>query len=170
MRAYGFHDLLADREHWIERRHRFLEYHRDAGAADFLHAACRGGGEFLASKLHAAGGDMSRRLRQQTHDCERCDRFPAAGLADNAEDFALVDVKTDIFDGGDFSPSGLKHSGQPAEFEQPHCWILKRGSSTSRSPSPSRLRPITVIISAMPGMVMIQGASTMYWRPSAMML
>ena len=27
-----------------------------------------------------------------------------------------------------------------------------------------------MIISAMPGMVMIQGASIMYWRPSAMML
>src|SRR4051812_33390139 len=68
------------------------------------------------------------------------------------------------------SPPGLECRGEAADLKQTHCWILRRGSRTSRSPSPSRLRPITVIISAMPGMVMIHGASIMYWRPSAMML
>src|SRR5215204_887446 len=76
MRAYGFHDLLTDGEHRIERRHRLLENHRYAGSADFLHAARRGGGEFFASKLHAAGRDTSRRLRQQTMIVSAVTDFP----------------------------------------------------------------------------------------------
>ena len=34
------------------------------------------------------------------------------------------------------------------DFKQAHCWMRSLGSSTSRKPSPSRLRPSTVTISA----------------------
>jgi hypothetical protein len=37
-----------------------------------------------------AGDDAGRRLQQQAHDSERGDALPGPGLADDAEDFALL--------------------------------------------------------------------------------
>ncbi len=34
-------------------------------------------------------------LRQQSHDGEGCQRFSAAGLAHNRQDFAFIDLKAD---------------------------------------------------------------------------
>ena len=36
--------------------------------------------------------------RQQPHDCERCDGFARAGLANQAEDFSGGDGKTEVAD------------------------------------------------------------------------
>ena len=120
MRAHRFHDLLADGEHRVERGHRFLEHHRDAGPADALHAGIGKAGEYLTVEAHLAGRHACRRLRQQAHDGEGGDALAAAGFADDAEDFALVEAEADVFDGGDFAARGLEGGGEVADFKQAH--------------------------------------------------
>ena len=199
VRADGLHDLLADGEHRVERGHRLLEHHGDAGAADALHAGIGEAGEVFAGEADFAGGDACGRLRQQAHDGEGGDALAAAGLADDAEDFAFVEGEGDILDGGDLAARGGEGGGEVAtesrgigtkpspspcgrgggrgrrdstvqRWRRPLPLSPSRkgrgdaargtcvtagsstlGSSTSRSPSPSRFSPSTVIISAAPG-------------------
>src|SRR6185437_6348577 len=170
MRADRLHDLLADGEHRVERGHRLLEHHGDARAADTLHRALGQAGDRLAREAHTASRHPRGRPWQQAHDREGGHALAAAGLADDAQNLAFVHGEGDVLDRGDLAAPGAEGGGEAADFQQAHSWILSRGSRTSRRPSPSRLRPSTVIMRAAPGMVIIQGASTMYCRPSAMML
>ena len=103
MRADRLHDLLADGEHRVERGHRLLEHHGDAGPANALHARIRECGQHLAGEAHLAGGDARGRLRQQAHDGQRGDALAAAGFPDDAEDLAFVEAERHILDRGDLA-------------------------------------------------------------------
>jgi len=70
------------------------------------------GGELFTGKPYAAGGDACGWLRQQAHDCQCGHRLPAAGLADNAEDFAFIELEADILDRADFPAGGLERGGE----------------------------------------------------------
>src|SRR4029078_13097869 len=77
--------LIADDEHGIERRHRLLENHRDAVAADAADLVISGGGEVFSLKFNCAGRlDSSGRLNQAKYR-ERGDRLAAAGFPDDAD-------------------------------------------------------------------------------------
>ncbi len=63
MRADGFHDLLADGEHRVQRGHRLLEHHGDAWAAHSLHSCIGEFGQGLAGETDFPGGDACGGLR-----------------------------------------------------------------------------------------------------------
>ncbi|WP_241021914.1 hypothetical protein [Burkholderia sp. Ac-20353] len=73
-------DLVADREHRVERRHRFLEDHRDIRAA---HAAHRRGARLREVELRAvappqrdpAAREHAAAVLDEPHQRERRDRF-----------------------------------------------------------------------------------------------
>ena len=172
MRAQGLGDLLADGEHRIERGHRLLEHHRDAGAADALHARVRRGASGPApSNRTLPAGDARRRLRQQAHDGQRGDALAAAGFADDAEDLARREVEADT-----------PRSRSPRRARSRNATVRPRSRAGSLLHSQPRIEHVAQAVAeqieaqhgrpsaATPGMVMIQGASRMYCRPSAMML
>src|SRR5436305_1517562 len=70
MEDYRLHDLCADREDRVERRHRLLKDHADVAAADRLHLALRELHQVLAEKSDAARFNVGVR-RKQPHDRER---------------------------------------------------------------------------------------------------
>ena len=121
MRADRFHDLLANGEDRVQRGHRFLENHCDAGATQTLHRAVGQFQKILSLELDAAAADAGRRAWQQAHDGQRGDAFAAAGFADDAEDFALLQAEGNVFDGGHLAAAGLERCGEVADLQQTHC-------------------------------------------------
>ena len=91
-------DLVADLHDRIERRHRLLEDHRDAIAANTAHLGGRFQQQVVALEQHAArrGGELAR--RQQAHDGMGGDGLARAGLADHAHDLAGRDRERDVLD------------------------------------------------------------------------
>ena len=82
-----FGDLLANPHQRIERRHRLLEHHGDAAAAQrqpFRRAERQ---QVLAVEQDLAGFSRHR-FRQQAHQRMRAHRFAGAGFSDHAEDFS----------------------------------------------------------------------------------
>ena len=115
---------------------------------------------------------------QQAHDRQVRHALAAAGLADEPEPLALLELEADPVDGVDRPLVGAELDDQVLDVQE--RWRsgrgcraggtlrgryggghrLSRGSSDSRSPSPRRLKPIAVIEIAAPVQKMIHGA----WR------
>ena len=91
-------DLAADRHRRIEARHRFLEDHRHAVAAQRPHAVLREADEIAALEADAAALDPRRRHRQEAHDGLRGDALAAARFADQAQDLAAAEREGHIVD------------------------------------------------------------------------
>jgi hypothetical protein len=121
-------DLIADRVHGIERRHRLLEDHRDPVAADRAHLVEADREQVLARVLDRAAGDPARRARDEPHDRERGHRLAAAGLADDAERAARGDLERHAVDGADHAAIGgeLRHQVADLEHWRSHCRDLTR--------------------------------------------
>ena len=85
-------DLLADRRDRIKRRHRLLEDHGDAIAAQRALLGRRKSLDLPAIKSYGAGADR-KRLAQQADQSERCNTLAAAGFADKAERLATIDAE-----------------------------------------------------------------------------
>ena len=83
-------DLIADREDRVERRHRLLEDHRDAGATHRAHLGLRDGEKIAAVEAHLAADDAARR-RHEPHQRECRDALPAPRFTDEAEDAAGIE-------------------------------------------------------------------------------
>jgi hypothetical protein len=90
-------DLIADGEHGIERRHRFLEHEADARPAHAQQTGLIEGQEVPALEPDAAGDDAAGR-RDQAEDRQRRDGLAGAGLARQGEDLAAPDVEADPVD------------------------------------------------------------------------
>src|SRR5439155_20527732 len=80
--------LLADREHGVERGLRILEDHRDSPPPDVAHLAGRAGQAVLAAQAHLATYGACATLRQEPHDGQGREALAAARLADETEDLA----------------------------------------------------------------------------------
>ena len=80
----GLGDLAPDRPRRVQRRHRVLEDHRHVVAAHVLHLLLAEGAEVTAEQVDRAAHDVAD-VREQLHDREPGRRFPAAGLADEAD-------------------------------------------------------------------------------------
>src|SRR5262249_49167254 len=115
-----------------------------------------------------AGEGQARRLdharpRHQPQDGPPGQRLAGARLADDAEALA-AEREAD-------APHRLERAGRPREGDVQVRELEQRlahgclGSSTSRSPSPSRLKPRLTTKMAMPGMVETHHWSRMYSRP-----
>ena len=98
MRADRLDDLVADGEDRIERRHRILEHHRGGFAAHRRQCAAVGAENIDAIERHGLGGDLCRGA-EQAQQRQEGHRLAGAGLADDTEAFAFVDVKADAAHG-----------------------------------------------------------------------
>ena len=125
-------------------------------AAQALHARRPGGPHILA------GEDQGPRIRldQSENQPGQC-RFPAAGLADDTERLARIDVERHVVDRAHPGIRALQHAAaqgevlaQPSRLQQrrrPVARAHARISMASRRPSESRLNVIDVTKMARPG-------------------
>ncbi|MDT4847552.1 hypothetical protein FQZ97_816120 [compost metagenome] len=111
-------DLARDGVHRVQRRHRLLEDHADAVAADLAHLLLGQADEFLSVELDAAR-DLGRR-RQQAHERHHGDRLAAARLAHDAQRFAALQREGDAAHGFGRAALRLQADVQVVDFEQGH--------------------------------------------------
>jgi hypothetical protein len=152
--------LLFDRQDRVQAGHGVLEDHRDVAAAEVAHVVLRQRREVELVEQDRAALDAPGGLRQQPHDRQIRHALAAAGLADEAQRLALLDVERHAVDGVDRALVGSEADDQVLNGKQGHRQRFIRGSSDSRRPSPSRLKPIALSEIAAPVKKMIQGA----WR------
>ena len=121
--ARDFGDLVADGEDRIERRHRLLEDHRDAIAADVAHLLVAQRDEVLSLELDAAAGLDSARRLNQPQDRQRGDRLSAARFADDPDRLAGPDVEGDAVDRARDAALGVELGAQIVDGEKRrrHC-------------------------------------------------
>src|SRR5438105_5147256 len=101
----------------------------------------------------------------QYENRERRDRLTAAGFAHQSNRFAGVDVEVYSVDSTADAALRDELHFEPANAQQRlGCHVRIRGSSASRSPSPSRLKPITTSVIAMPGIAVTCTDRNMYSR------
>ena len=94
MRPDHLDDLIADAVDRVQRRHRILEDHRDALAADVAQLVVVELGQIAAVELDRAGDRRVGRAGQP-EDGLRGDALAGAGFADDGQDFALVERERD---------------------------------------------------------------------------
>ena len=93
MQAQRFGDLVADRNHRVERGHRLLEDHRDRLPRIARISASLEAEQVGAFERHRAADDPARRVRHQPHDRQRGHALAAAGLADDRQRLARGDAE-----------------------------------------------------------------------------
>src|SRR5688572_25767511 len=161
----------AHAAHRVERRHRLLR-----NEADFApeHDAALG----RRDAQHVADGELQRAFgdgkagRQDAADEAPHHRFAGAGFADEAEDAARPKREVEIAQHGDARAADRRRDRDRFRFEQRRHWMTRWrsfGSSARRSPSPSRLKPSTVMMMALIGKIMPHTAWNISRRPSAIM-
>ena len=84
-------DLTADLHHGVECRHRLLEDHGDASAADLTHSRLGRLEQVFAFKQDAPPDRPHVRLGQKAQDRSSSHRLARSGLADDAQDLIGVD-------------------------------------------------------------------------------
>ena len=149
--------LAPDRVHRIERGHRLLEDHADAIATQLAVIRIRQAYQLAAVEPDAAADDGA--LGQQAHQRERSDGLAAAGFADETQGFAALQREADPANSLRGPAAGVEPDAEVLDFDQrrvggpAHAQRSRasRGSSRSRNPSPSRLRPSTATAIAAPG-------------------
>ncbi len=159
VQAASFGNLRANGLDQIERRHRLLKDHRHAPSAHPAQFGFRHGGKVLPIEAQCTA--HTHPVGQQPHGGKGGDRLAAAGFAHYAKAFAAIERQRDI--GHDICnlEADWQFDGHIVHFEQWFCHLclLTRGSSTSRNPSPSMLRPSTASVMARPGKMASHGAS-----------
>ena len=143
--------LLADRQDRVEAGHRVLEDHRDLLAPQLPHVALRQGHEIQPVERDGAALDVPRGLWQQPHERQIGHALAAARLADETERLAGLEVERHPVDGEDRAFMGPEADDQVPDLEKRHRQRRSRGSSDSRSPSPTRLKPMALMTIARPG-------------------
>src|SRR6266508_2889489 len=98
MQPHGFRDLIADGHDGVERGHRLLEDHRDLVAADTPHLLPWEAGEILSTIQDLSADDAAGSLGEQLDDRKCGHTLAAAGLADQPDRFAILDVEGDAID------------------------------------------------------------------------
>ena len=93
--AHDLGDLIADREHRVERGHRLLEHHRHASAANLAHRLFVERDEVVSVEVDLAAGLDSAGRADEAEQRERGDRFSAARFADEPDRLAGADVEAD---------------------------------------------------------------------------
>ena len=118
METHGLGDLVAHREHRVERRHRLLEDHRDLVAPDLRHLVLGELREVAALEHDRRGRLDPARQVDQPHDRERGHRLAAAGLADDAERAARLDREVDAVDGADHAAVRVEGRAEVLDRQQ----------------------------------------------------
>src|SRR5439155_16742241 len=125
------------------RRHRILEDHRDVVPTDLAQAPVVHRQQVLAVEQRLAARDRGP-ARVQAHDRQAGDALAAAGLADDAERLALLDLEADAVDRLDDAVVGAEIRAEIVDLEQGHAQLrpqasLMRGSITAYRRSTIRL-------------------------------
>ena len=150
MLAQGLAHLPPDGQQRVQRGHRLLEHHGDPAAAQSAHLAVAHSQQVGAVEADAAAHRGA--FRQQPHHGERRHRLARTALADDAEALAGFERDIDTAQRRGRTRGRRQPHHQIGNFEQRHQRITaRRGSSRSRRPSPSRLRPSTATAIAAPG-------------------
>ena len=103
MNVNGFSDLIPDGKDRIQRCQRFLKYHGDLIAADFLHFVIIKIQQIDILKNDPTAGNFTGRDGHQAHDAQGGYRFAATGLSHQTERFFPAHIETDPVHGaGDF--------------------------------------------------------------------
>ena len=137
----------------VQGGHGFLEHHRHAGATQSRHLPVRGAQQFLTTPAHRAA-DVGV-TGQQPHDGQCRHRLAGTGLADEAEPFTGFHGQIDAIDRNSTVSSEI--DVQVSHFQQTHRTSRSLGSSRSRNPSPSRLKPNTATAMARAGQIVSAG-------------
>ena len=117
--AVNLHELVADRVGGIERRHRLLEHHHHAIAAQAGELLARGGREVFALEREAAHAAFGGG-RKQAHQRERSHRLAAAGFADEPERLAGFDVERHVAHRMQRAARRRDVDREPVDLEQRH--------------------------------------------------
>ena len=95
MKPEALSDLLPDRVHGVQRRHRILEDHPDLSPSNCAQLAAGHSGERSAiepdGSRHLGGG-----CRKETHDAQRSHALPGARLTDEREHFTVTDIEIEV--------------------------------------------------------------------------
>jgi hypothetical protein len=119
MEAQRLGDMGADRHHRIERRHRLLEDHGDAIAADRRHLA-------LAERSEVATVEPDRparhpaRFLQEPHDGQCRHALAAAALAHQGHGLMRIDREADAVDDGGRVRGRPEGDCEVFDFQQRH--------------------------------------------------
>jgi hypothetical protein len=92
----GLGDLVADLHDRVQGRHRLLEDHRHLRAAEVAERPVGQGEQIDPVEADGACDRTQGLLRSEAHDGEGGDRLARAGLADDADDLALVDCEAAV--------------------------------------------------------------------------
>src|SRR5215472_4747291 len=155
MREIGLGDLVAHRHHRIERELRILHDHRKTPAPEIPQLRRYRSHEIDAVEHEPGCLELCAR-RQQSQDRSASQRLPGAALPDDTELLASHREADTAHGRGHATRRSEGHAEiRNLEERRGHrCF----GSSTSRSPSPSRLNPRLTMQIARPG-----NAATHHW-------
>src|SRR6516164_6511300 len=149
----GLRNLLAYRVDRIERRHRFLEDHRQPIAAQVAHLAI-GQAEQIGTIKANSARHLGRALGQQSHDRQRGDALAAPGFADKAQGLSAPHREIDAINRMRRPPAIVVKddleifdfeegtSGAQDELSAASAFAISL-STASRSVTPTRSRRIT---------------------------
>ncbi len=110
--------LAADAVHGVQRRHRLLEHHGHAVAAQAAQRVLVHVQQLLAVELDAAV--HLGMLWQQAHQRQGGQRLAAARLADQAQRGAALQDELQVLHGARAAARGLQGDGEAGDFEQGH--------------------------------------------------
>ena len=146
----AFFELAADRHRRVQRGHRLLEDHADLGAAHRPQALWRHGGDLFTVEADRAR-ESGHGGWHETHHGACGKRLAGAGFADDADDLAARDGEADLFH--DLAAGRFDGECEVLDLQQSsaHREPRMRGSSRSRTASPSRLMPSSVSEMHRPG-------------------
>jgi hypothetical protein len=152
-------DLLRDAVDRVERSHGILKDHSDTVAAHLTLLPVAHLKDALTLVTDIAAHHLPRRLRDKPHDRQRGHRFPRARFPNHAQCLTSLKGETHSVDSLHDTVAGEEMHVQVIDFKQRgHDYSFILTSRASRSPSPSSTKASTVVIIAIPGYSMSQGA------------
>ena len=114
-------DLVAHRVQRVERRHRLLEHHADAAAAQLAHRRLVETDQLAPVEADRAA-DL-RTLGQQAHQRQRGDRLAAAGFTDQAHRLATIDGQRHAAQRVGRAARGLQRDPKVGDLQQAHVLV-----------------------------------------------
>ena len=118
VQAQRFGHLLADGLHRVQRGHGFLKHHAHTVAAQVLQLGIGQAHQLLLVKANAAA-DLCV-VRQQAHQRQRRQRFPAARLTHQPQRLAARQREAEVAHGRGGSLAGLQLHAEVLDVEQGH--------------------------------------------------
>ena len=110
-------DLVAHREHRVQRAHRLLEHHGDAPAAQGAHLGVALVEDVAALEQHAAARDLAGRVGDQAHDRLGRHRLAGTRFAHQAEGLAALDREGHAVDRREIAAAQVKAHREIVELE-----------------------------------------------------